>query len=131
MPAKLIVTGNLVKDPEINTTSGGTTICNITLATNRKTKKGDEWVEETEYTNAFCFGKPGEAIGKYMKKGCKMYIDGDKITDIVEKDGGKKYFVKCKIDNFEFLTWPKRDDGYSNQSDFSQPDPGDDGDIPF
>ena len=134
MTCKLIVVGNLVKDPDMKYTQGGTAVANITLASERRVKKGDTWEKETEYTSCFCFGKVAETVSKFMAKGCKMYVEGEKITEIFEKNGEKKYFTKCRIDNFEFLTWPKNNNNNHNQEKLRQYDDSkhvEDGEIPF
>ncbi len=89
------IVGRLTRDPERN----GSAI-KISLACNRKYKE----VDETTYVDCVAFGKTGEVIEQYMKKGQRVGIDGRiKQNRWEDKDGNKRSKIEIVIDNFQFL----------------------------
>lgn len=93
---KVILIGNLGKDPEVRYTQDGTAIANITVATSEswKDKNTGEKKEKTEWHNVVCFRKLAEICGEYLKKGSKVYIEGKLQTDKYDKDGQTHYSTK-------------------------------------
>ena len=74
---KVILIGNLGKDPEMRYLQGGTAICNISIATTRQWKdKNGEQQKETEWHKVVAFGRTAEICGEYLKKGSQVYIEG-------------------------------------------------------
>ena len=73
---KVILVGNLGADPELRQSNGGVSICNLRIATSERVKRGEEWVEETEWHRVVCFGKTAENVGKFLVKGRSVYIEG-------------------------------------------------------
>jgi len=74
---KVILIGNLGKDPEVKYTPQGTAVAKITLATNESYKdKGGQWQERTEWHNVVLWQRLAEIAGEYLKKGQKVYIEG-------------------------------------------------------
>ena len=74
---KVILVGNLGKDPEVKYTPQGTAVAKITLATNESYKdKGGQWQERTEWHNVVLWQRLAEIAGEYLKKGNKVYIEG-------------------------------------------------------
>ena len=74
---KVILIGNLGKDPEVKYTPQGTAVAKITLATNERYKdKGGEWQDRTEWHNVVLWQRQAEIAGEYLKKGSKVYIEG-------------------------------------------------------
>ena len=74
---KVILIGNLGKDPEVKYTPSGTAVAKITLATNERFKdKGGEWQDRTEWHNVVLWQRLAEIAGEYLKKGSKVYIEG-------------------------------------------------------
>jgi len=74
---KVILIGNLGKDPEVKFTPGGTAVAKITLATNERFKdKAGEWQDRTEWHNVVLWARLAEIAGEYLKKGGKVYIEG-------------------------------------------------------
>lgn len=133
-----ILKGNLGKDPEVNTTNSGTSVCRFSLATTRRRKNGDEWEEETCWHNITAFGKTGEFIHKYFRKGDPILIHGRIDNRKYEKDGETKYFSGIVVDQAEFCSKPSGNKGGSKPkeqkpADQHQADMGDDfdDDIPF
>lgn len=96
---KVILVGNLGRDPEMKSTNNGLQIAKFSLATSEK--RNDE--ERTEWHNVVAFGNQAEIAGQYLKKGSKVYIEGSLHTSNYEKDGEKRYRTEITCRNFQFL----------------------------
>ena len=127
---RAIVSGNLGRDPEVRYTSGGQAVANFSVATSRKYKKGDEWVEETEWHDITVWGKLAEVCGEHLAKGRKVLVEGRLKTDKWEKDGVKRQRTSIIAENVEFLT-PKSAGGGSGRRENEAPPLPDNDDIPF
>lgn len=91
---KVIIIGNLGKDPEVRYMPSGSAICNITVATTRqwKDKTSGERQEETEWHRITFFDRMAEIAGEYLKKGKPVYVEGRlKTRKYTDKDGVEKY----------------------------------------
>lgn len=128
---KVVLIGNLTKDPELNFTAGsGTAVARFTVAVSRM-KKG-----ESDFINCIVFGKTAETIAQYFFKGSKIALEGHIQTGSYDaKDGTKRYTTDVIVDRFEFVGNNKNDKGgqvESSQDDFyNDITPVDDGDMPF
>ncbi|MHB1947393.1 MAG: single-stranded DNA-binding protein [Gammaproteobacteria bacterium] len=139
---KVILIGNLGKDPEVRYTPNGVAVANITLATSEswKDKQTGENQERTEWHRVIMFNRLGEIAGEYLRKGAKVYIEGrlqtrkwqDKTT------GQDRYTTEIIADNMQMLD-SKGGGGSANMDTSSAPAmetqgaPADnfDDDIPF
>jgi single-strand DNA-binding protein len=91
---KVILIGNLGRDPEVRYTPNGNAVCNISLATTRnwKDKTSGDKVEETEWHRVVFYDRLAEIAGEYLKKGKSVYIEGRlKTRKWTDKDGVDKY----------------------------------------
>jgi single-strand DNA-binding protein len=91
---KVILVGNLGKDPEIKYTPSGTPVAKFSLATNERYKdKAGEWQDRTEWHNIVAWQRLAEIVGEYVKKGAKIYIEGRIQTSSWDdkQSGEKKY----------------------------------------
>lgn len=89
---KVILVGNLGKNPELTYTPGGMAVGKFSLATTEGRKNADgEWVDHTEWHNIVAFGKTAETAGQYLEKGKQVYIEGKLSTSNYEIDGVKRY----------------------------------------
>lgn len=98
--------GNLTRDPELRVTPKGTPICQFSLAINRQFKlESGETREEVIYVDIEAWGKQGETIAKYCKKGRPLFVEGrlrlDQWEDKTTKE--KKSRMKIVLENFQFL----------------------------
>ena len=102
---KVILVGNLGRDPEVRGLSNGESVANIAIATSNKYKnRAGEMVEETEWHNAVLFGRLAEIAGKYLKKGSSIYIEGRLKTEkYTGKDGVEKYATKVIVGELKML----------------------------
>jgi len=91
---KTILLGNVGKDPEIKSTTGGILVASFTLATaDRYKDKQGEWQEQTEWHNLVAYARGAEIIRDYVKKGSKLYVEGKiKTRSWEDKDSGKKVY---------------------------------------
>ena len=91
---KVILVGNLGKDPEVKYTSSGTAVAKFSLATNEGYKdKSGQWQDRTEWHNIVAWQRLAEIVGEYVKKGSKVYIEGRLQTSSWDdkETGQKKY----------------------------------------
>ena len=119
---KVILVGNLGKDPEVRYAPSGDAICTITLATSEtwKDKQSGERKEATEWHRVAFFGKLAEIAGQYLKKGSSVYIEGMlKTRKWQDKDGSDRYTTEIKADEMKMLG--SRGDGAGQGGGQTQP----------
>ena len=103
---KVILIGNLGRDPEVRYTANGAAICNVTIATSRnwKDKNSGEKMEETEWHRVVFYDRLAEIAGEYLKKGRSVYVEGRlKTRKWQDKDGVEKYTTEIIADNMQLL----------------------------
>ena len=103
---KVILIGNLGRDPEVRYTPNGSAVCNISLATTRnwKDKNSGEKMEETEWHRVVFFDRLAEIAGEYLKKGRPVYVEGRlKTRKWTDKDGVEKYTTEVMADQMQLL----------------------------
>src|SRR5258706_5260770 len=98
---KVILIGNLGKDPEVKFTPQGTPVAKITLATNERFKgKDGQWQDRTEWHNVVLLQRLAESAGEYLKKGGKVYIEGRLPTPASDaKTSGQKEYINTILSN--------------------------------
>ena len=102
---KVIIVGNLGKDPERREMPSGGGVTNITLATSEtwKDKNSGEAQEKTEWHRVVFFGKLADIVAEYLRKGSKVYIEGSLKTREWEKDGIKRYTTEIVAKEMQML----------------------------
>ena len=103
---KVIIVGNLGRDPETRFTTGGEAIANIAVATSDrwKDKATGEQKEATEWHRITFFGKLAEIVGQYLKKGSQVYVEGKLRTrKYTDKDGIERYATEVIADQMQML----------------------------
>jgi single-strand DNA-binding protein len=109
---KVILLGNVGKDPEIRTTGGGTSVANFSLATSDRFQDPQgNWQDRTEWHNLVAFKRTAEIVRDYVKKGSKLYIEGKIQTRSWDdkETGAKKYRTEIIVNDLSLLSG--RDDG--------------------
>jgi single-strand DNA-binding protein len=104
---KVILLGNVGKDPEIRSTAGGMTIANFSIATSENIKGQDgQWTEKTEWHNLVAFQRTAEVIRDYVKKGSKLYVEGRLQTSSWDDKttGQKKYKTEIIVGDISLLS---------------------------
>ena len=103
---KVILVGNLGKDPEVRQTPSGVSVAKFSLATTERAKdKSGEWTDKTEWHNVIAFNRTAEIAGQYLKKGRTVYIEG-KIQNRSWDDketGQKKYITEILVNDLVLL----------------------------
>ena len=103
---KVILIGNLGRDPEVRYTPSGSAVCNVTMATTRswKSKESGEKVEETEWHRIVFYDRLAEIAGEYLKKGRSIYVEGRlKTRKWTDKDGAEKYTTEVIAQEMNML----------------------------
>jgi single-strand DNA-binding protein len=145
---KVILLGNLTRDPELRHIPNGTGVTDVSIAVNdrRKTPTG-EWVEEVTYVDVTLWGRTAEIACEFLSKGSPLLVEGRLKLDSWETDGQKRTKLKVVGEKLQLITTnrssgqdgggyskPQGGRGYQQQSSQQQPDyydmPPDD-DVPF
>ena len=133
---KIIIHGNLGKDPELKYTPSGSAVCNFSVAVGEKWKdKNDQLQEHVEWFRCSAFGKTAENLGKFFKKGSGILVEGKmRTTKFQDKQSGAdRYSTDLIVSSFDFVGG-KSDSGQSSgwQAGASTPPSQDfDSDVPF
>lgn len=105
---KVILIGNLGRDPELRYTQGGTAVANFSLATTERVKKEGEWTDHTEWHNIVVFGKIAESCSSYLTKGSSAYVEGRIQTrKWQDRDGNDRYTTEILANTIQFLSGGK------------------------
>ena len=129
---KALMIGNLTRDPELRYTSGGSPVCNFSIAVNRyyNDKSGDR-KEETTFLRVTVWGKQGEHCAQYLAKGRSVFVEGRLQSRSWEtEDGQKRSSIDLVAENVQFLTGKSGSGGRDGDMDMPPPPPAED-DIPF
>jgi len=134
---KVILIGNLGRDPEVRYTPNGVAIANFSIATSEEWKDKDtgEKQERTEWHRIVAWRRLGEICGEYLHKGSQVYIEGRLQTrEWEDRDGNKRYTTEIVAQNMQMLGRPSREgkaesqeERYPTEDPISIPDD----DIPF
>ena len=133
---KVILVGNLGRDPELRYTTNGTPVANFTMATtDRWSDPSGEKKERTEWHRIVVWGKQAEIVGEYLRKGRQVYIEGSLQTrEWTDREGGKRYTTEVRAQRVQMLG--RRDDrdavSASGGEQVAEPESSfDEDDIPF
>ena len=134
---KVILVGNLGRDPEVRYTPNGVAIANFSIATSEEWKDKDtgERQERVEWHRIVAWRRLGEICGEYLHKGSQVYIEGRLQTrEWEDRDGNKRYTTEIVAQNMQMLGRPSREgraesqeERYPDEEPISIPDD----DIPF
>ncbi len=146
----VVITGNLTRDPELRSTSSGTSVCDMRVAVNSRRKDGSgNWVDKPNYFDVTVFGAQGENCSTYLSKGRPVAVEGRlDWREWEAKDGsGKRQAVSIIANSVQFLgsrdgggeanggRFEARSDVPADTSDFESSEPAavgaSDDDIPF
>lgn len=111
---KVILMGNLTRDPELRYTPSGTAVCNVGLAVNRRYQdQSGEWKDEATFIDVTIWGKRGEAFSKFHSKGKQAFLEGSLRLDTWEdkQTGAKRSKLYVVADNWEFVGGGKEGGG--------------------
>lgn len=138
---KVLMMGNLTRDPQLSYLPSQLSVCDFGLAVNRKFKKQDGSTgDDTCFVDCQIFGKRADVIQKYFKKGDAIFIEGRlHFSQWQDKEGNKKSKLRIQVENFEFVGGKKHEEGSSEPETqepssppmFSEYNPAVDDGIPF
>jgi single-strand DNA-binding protein len=101
---RVVITGNLTRDPELRSLPSGTAVCDLRVAVNTRRKDGEEWVDKPNFFDVTVFGGQGEAVAQHLTKGRGVAVDGRlEWREWETKDGDKRQAVDIIADSVQFL----------------------------
>jgi single-strand DNA-binding protein len=102
---RVVLTGNLTRDPELRSTSGGTSVCSLRLACNTRRKDASgNWTDKPNYFDVTVWGMQGENCAQYLQKGRPVAVDGRlEWREWEDKQGNKRQSVDIIADSVQFL----------------------------
>ena len=104
---KVLITGNLTRDPEPRTTTSGSTVLNFGVAVNdrRRNQQTGEWEDVPNFIDCVVFGSRAEALQRFLSKGTKVAIEGKlRYRSWEAQDGSKRSKIEVVVDDLEFLS---------------------------
>jgi single-strand DNA-binding protein len=128
---RVIITGNLTRDPELRSTAGGTSVCSLRVACNgrRRNPSTNEWEDQPNYFDVTVWGAQGENCTKFLSKGRPIAVDGRlQWREWSDKDGNKRQSVDIIAESVQFLGG--RDDA-GNGNGFSSSARAQESDVPI
>ena len=134
---KVMLIGNLGRDPEVKFLASGQAVANFTVATSRQWEKDGQKTEETEWHKIVMYGKLAEIAGQWLNKGKQVYLEGRIETRNYEKDGQKVYITEIIADQMIMLGGKGEGGGKGSDASEAQPEANYTGsqtppdDIPF
>jgi len=123
---QVTLAGNLTRAPEVRFLPSGTPVCNISIAVNNRTKKGDEWVDDPCFVDVIIFGKSAEFVGNNVDKGQPVLVTGRlQFRSWEDKEGNKRSKHEVVADRIFQLN------ANSGGGKGREREPGEDDDVPF
>ena len=103
---RVVISGNLTRDPEVRHTTGGTAMLSLGLAVNdrRKNPQSGEWEDYPNFVDCTMFGTRAEAVSRYLQKGSKVAIEGKLRYSSWERDGQRRSKLEVIVDEIEFMS---------------------------
>ena len=120
---RVIITGNLTRDPEMRATAGGTQVMSFGVAVNdrRRNPQTGEWEDVPNFVDCTMFGTRAEAVSRYLSKGSKVAIEGKLRYSSWERDGQRRSKLEVIVDEIEFLSRGQQggQGGYGQQGGYA------------
>ncbi len=116
---KVIIVGNLGRDPEMRTFPSGDQVANVTIATTEKwkDKQSGEMKEATEWHRVIFNGRLAEIVGQYLRKGSQVYMEGTLRTrKWTDQQGTERYATEIRADSMQMLGGPRDDGGHQGHA---------------
>lgn len=120
---KVMLMGNLTRDPELKYTQNNTAVTNLGLAVNRKWRNQQgEQQEETTFVDCTAFGRTAEVLNEYLRKGRPVFIEGRlKLDQWQDKEGNNRSKLHAIVESFQFLDGGQKKSERSNEPDYTPP----------
>jgi single-strand DNA-binding protein len=100
---RVVLMGNLTRDPELRYIPSGTAVSDIGLAVNDRVKRGDQWVDEATFVDVTLWGRTAEIANEYLSKGSPVLIEGRLKLDTWEKEGQKHSKLKVVGERMQMI----------------------------
>ena len=102
---RVVMTGNLTRDPELRSTNSGTPVCGLRIACNTRRKDASgQWVDKPNYFDITVWGRQGENVAQYLAKGRPVAVDGRlEWREFTDKEGNNRQAVEIVADSVQFL----------------------------
>jgi single-strand DNA-binding protein len=109
---RILIVGNLTKDPELRSTTNGVPVVNFRIASNRRFKDNSgEWKEDVCYVGVVAWQKLAESCASKLKKGSAVYVEGELRSRTMDhEDGSRHSLVEIRAHHIQFLDKPERFD---------------------
>ena len=122
---KVLLIGNLTRDPDVRVMTNGRAVCNFGIALNRSYKDSEgNRKEEVTFVDVECFGPRAEAVGRFFTKGRSIFVEGRlKLDQWESKEGDKRSALKVVLDNFEFVDAKQESTGSDRPPMAREPSP--------
>lgn len=103
---RVLISGNLTRDPELRQTAGGLDVLGFSVAVNdrRKNPQTGEWEDHPNFIDCTMFGSRAESVSRFLSKGSKVAIEGKLCWSQWECDGQKRSKIEVVVDEIEFMT---------------------------
>ncbi len=128
---KVIIVGNLTKDPDLRNTGAGTSVCELRIANNVNVKKDGNWDTKVNFFQVNVWGPQGENCEKYLSKGSRILIEGRLDWQMWEKDGQTNSRVLIQADRVDFLSMKPKENGAKSEGETEKAEEPAPDDIPF
>lgn len=121
---KIIIVGNLGRDPELRYTPQGTAVCNFSVATNEKKRdKAGELQDVTTWFKVTLWRQQAETAAKYLTKGSPVYVEGRlKIEEWTDRDGNNRYTLEVNATDMHFISAGGRGDDFGSDTSAGETD---------
>lgn len=119
---RVIISGNLTRDPELRSTASGFPVLGFGVAVNdrRKNQQTGEWEDYPNFIDCTMFGARADSLSKYLSKGTKVAIEGKLRWSQWERDGQKRSKIEVIVDELEFMSSRNSDARYSSGQSYGQ-----------
>jgi single-strand DNA-binding protein len=113
---RVVITGNLTRDPELRSLQSGSSVCSLRIASNTRRKDASgEWGDKPNYFNVTVWGAQGENCNRFLTKGRSVAIDGRlEWREWQDKEGNRRESIEIVADSVQFLSSPGEGGGYNN-----------------
>ena len=129
---KVVIIGNLGRDPELRYTPNGTPVCTFSIATNERRKdRNGEYQDHVTWFRITLWQRRAEAASQYLSKGLPVYIEGRlRVEEYVDRDGKQRHSLEVEATEMQFLSGRQERGEASSQQSHNEPDLSEE-DIPF
>jgi single-strand DNA-binding protein len=111
---RVIITGNLTRDPDLRSLPTGMSVCSLRIATNTRRKENGEWVDKPNYFSVTVWGAQGENCQRFLSKGRPVAVDGRlEWREWQDQSGNKREAVEIVADSVQFLSGGREEGGSS------------------